>query len=83
MKYHEVSGIEFVRCNQIDKKNIHESKLEDGVCKECIDLYEDVKEGVIDDFEFENKGRKVKDMIEISHEPDTTLLSFSLWSIPA
>jgi len=82
MKYHEIHNIEFVRCDQIDSKNTHESKLEDGVCVDCIDLYEDVKEGVIDDFEYENKDRLVKDIIEISHEPDTEQLSFSIWSVP-
>lgn len=82
MKYHEVCNVEFVRCDQIDKKNIHESKLKDGICKVCNDLYEDVKEGVIDDFEFENKDRLVKDIIEISHEPDTEQLSFSIWNVP-
>jgi len=82
MKYHEVHGVEFVRCDKIDSKNIHESKLEDGCCVECIELYEDVKESVIDDFQDENIGRLVKDMMEISHEPDTDRLNFSIWSVP-
>ena len=79
MKYDEIHDIEFVTCEKIDDNNKHNSKLVDGCCKECIDLYEELKDDVIDDYQFEHKKRVIWDFMEIEHLPDTDRLSFGVW----
>jgi len=79
MKYDEIHNIEFVTCNKIDNKTIHESELIDGCCKACIDLYEELIDDVIDDYQFEYKKRVIWDFMEIEHLPDTDRLSFGVW----
>ena len=85
MKYHEIHNVEFVQCYKIDekKKQLHvESELTNDGCSECMGLYDDLRGDLCDEFESDNKDRAIKDIVEISHEPDTNRLSFALWSIP-
>ena len=63
---------EFVDCIQIKgKDHTHNQHLTDGICTDCIGYYEDLTDGVLDEFNY--LGRKISpsnpyevwDMVEI------------------
>ena len=75
MKYWQYEG-QFVKCNQIDSKNIHESKLIDDCCFVCLELYEDFKDHVMMEFESENRDRFGVDMYEIDYNEESGMMKF-------
>lgn len=79
MKYDEIHNIEFVICGKISNHNKHESELDDGCCKTCIELYDEFTGELINEYEQDHKGKIVWDFMEIAHEPDTDRLSFGVW----
>jgi hypothetical protein len=87
MKYEE-KLYRFVTCQQVDSNNKCGSKTVDGVCVDCIEYYEQLKDDIIDDFIYENKDKKgfpkreLWDFVEVSREPNDyeEFLRFGLWS---
>lgn len=88
MKYEEMDVL-FVQCDKIDPSNIHESECDEGVCKTCIELYEETKDSLESDFHdkySDKKGfptRGIIDYVEVSQDCfDDEHLRFGIWSEP-
>lgn len=83
MKYEEVEH-EFVNCERMDANNKCGEIMDDGVCVKCIENYEELKDGIIDDFIADNPKRDLIDFMEVSRdseEKDESMLRFGLWSV--
>lgn len=84
MKYEEME-IVFIQCDKLDPSNKHD----DNDCKNCVDIYENMKDDLIDEFNFQNKDKQgfskrgIIDFCEISQDNfDGEHLKFSIWSEP-
>lgn len=88
MKYEEFDVL-FVRCDKIDSSNIHEKECDDGVCKTCIDIYEECKDDLESQFhdKYDDKDhfptRGMVDYVEVSQDVfNEERLKFGVWSEP-
>lgn len=85
MKYHEINNVEFVKCYDIDplRKSKHDKAEEtDEGCLECMELYYDLQNDLIDDFKYENPKREVDFILEQTNYENNNRLCFALWSVP-
>ncbi len=85
MKFHELENVEFVKCHQanIQTKEQHDkADNEPEGCLECMEMYCNLQDDLIQDFIDSNPKRELVELMEQSNYENNGRLCFAIWSIP-